>query len=317
MRRKLYSVLLSAFALLLLMGAGNETVPDVNKEESGTTGSSVSLETVIQFEVNNTDDVKSVLAEEQKPEHPVDEGMFIDRQPASLAIGRVQKAGVTYVSLHEMAKALDGAVQIQWNAENNRMTLTTAGLNMTAKMGNRYLEANGRYLYLDEPLQNVNGTVMVPLWAVAKSFDATVAWNSVTDVVIVTTGSGAIQNGESYYNQDDLFWLSRLIFAESGNQPLSGQVAVGNVVMNRVKSQLFPNTILGVVSQKNQFSVYKNGALANRTPNETSIIAAKLVLDGGVEGETEGAMYFDSLRSSWAARSRQHIATIGNHKFYR
>ena len=317
MRRKLCSVLLSAFALLLLMGAGNETVPDVNKEESGATGNSVSLETVIQFKVNNTDNKEFVLAEEQKPATPVDEGMFINRQPASMEIGRVQKAGVTYVSLSEMAKALDAAVQVHWNAENNQMTLTTAGLNMTAKMGDLYLAANGRYLYLGEPLQNMNGTVMVPLWAVAEAFDAKVTWNSVTDVVIVTTGSGAIQSGESYYNQDDLFWLSRLIYAESGNQPLSGQVAVGNVVMNRVKSHLFPNTILGVVSQKNQFSVYKNGALANRTPNETSIIAAKLVLDGGVEEQTEGAMYFDSLKSSWASRSRQHVATIGNHKFYR
>lgn len=256
MRRKLCSVLLSAFALLLLMGAGNETVPDVNKEESGTTGNSVSLETVIQFEVNNTDNMESVLAEEQKTAAPVDEGMFIDRQPASLEIGRVQKAGVTYVSLSEMAKALDATVQVQWNAENNQLTLTTAALNMTAKMGNPYLVANGRYLYLDEPLQNANGTVMVPLWAVAESFDAKVTWNSVTEVVVVTTGSGAIQSGENYYNQDDLFWLSRLIFAESGNQPLNGQIAVGNVVMNRVKSHLFPNTILGVVSQKHHSYIH-------------------------------------------------------------
>jgi len=91
---------------------------------------------------------------------------------------------------------------------------------------------------------------------------------------------------------------------------------VGNVVMNRVESSRFPNTVKGVLSQKNQFSTYKNGKLANRTPNESSVIAAKLVLDGGVVEECEGALYFDSASRSWASRNRECIAVIGGHKFY-
>ena len=84
------------------------------------------------------------------------------------------------------------------------------------------------------------------------------------------------------------------IYAESGNQPLEGQMAVGNVVLNRVASPIYPNTIEGVLAQKNQFSTYQSGSLAKRTPNESSVIAAKLVLDGGVVEETRGALYFDS-----------------------
>ena len=94
-------------------------------------------------------------------------------------------------------------------------------------------------------------------------------------------------------------------------------MAVGNVVMNRVASPIYPNTVEGVLAQKNQFSTYKSGALADRTPNESSIIAAKLVLDGGEVEETKGALYFDSNANSWAARNKECVAVIGNHKFYR
>ena len=94
-------------------------------------------------------------------------------------------------------------------------------------------------------------------------------------------------------------------------------MAVANVVLNRVSNPIFPNSIQGVLAQKNQFSTYKGGKLANRTPNEGSIIAAKLVLDGGVVEEVESALWFDSkCGNSWAARNKTLMATIGGHKFY-
>ena len=111
--------------------------------------------------------------------------------------------------------------------------------------------------------------------------------------------------------------LSRIIYAESGNQSLKGKMAVGNVIMNRVKSKKFPNSIVGVLSQKNQFSTYQGGALANRKPNQSSVIAAKLVLDGGVVAETRGALYFDSLVNSWSSRNRTYLCKLGDHNFYR
>ena len=86
--------------------------------------------------------------------------------------------------------------------------------------------------------------------------------------------------------------------------------------MNRVAHPAYPNTVEGVLAQKNQFSTYKSGALANRTPTEKCVIAAKLVLDGGEVAETDGALYFDSARSSWASRNRQYAATLGGHTFY-
>ena len=93
-------------------------------------------------------------------------------------------------------------------------------------------------------------------------------------------------------------------------------MAVGNVVLNRVANPIFPDTVEGVLAQKNQFSTYKSGVLAATEPSENSTIAAKLVMDGGVVEETKGALFFDSGVNSWAARNKKLIATFGDHNFY-
>ena len=97
------------------------------------------------------------------------------------------------------------------------------------------------------------GRVVVPLKELVKAFDAKLSWDPADGTTSITTGSGGIASGDSFYNQDDLFWLSRVVYAESGNQSLDGKIAVANVVLNRVKSPIFPNTIEGVLAQKNQF----------------------------------------------------------------
>jgi N-acetylmuramoyl-L-alanine amidase len=359
MTRKLISILLCAFALLLLMGAGVEpqqqTVSMLAEEESASpqrlTLDAFEAEVQALIEEENqeaqaataeaqlievapaetavveptpteavpaeTAPAETALVETTAAEENLDSSLLIDGAYAPADLGKLQKDGVTYVSLAAMSKALDGTAQVSWDAASNTVVVTTERLKITAKVGRFYLEANGRYLYLPNTVQMVDGRVTVPLWAVAKAFDATVGWDGATGTVTVTRGSGAIQSGDSFYSSESLFWLSRLIYAESSGEPLKGMIAVGNVVMNRVASPIFPNSIQGVLAQKNQFSTYKNGNLANRTPSESCVIAAKLVLDGAVVDETSGALYFDSTPKSWASRNKTCIATIGGHKFYR
>ena len=328
MKRKLFSMLLSAFALLLLMGAAE--VPEqaeliLAQEESVAVTDEQMLETDIQLEVNDVsaegEEMPEVTDEAQQiAEEPAvlfDELVLIDGQPAPIEIGRIQSEGTTYVSLAAMAKALDESAAAAWNGSTGTVTVTTANLTMTARLGDHYVIANGRYLYVAERVSQSNGTIMVPLSVVTEAFDAKLNWDAASGKVLVQRGSGALMSGDAFYNQDDLFWLSRVIFAESGNQPLEGKMAVGNVVLNRVASPIFPNSVHAVLSQKNQFSTYKGGKLANRTPNESSIIAAKLVLDGGVVEEVKDALWFDAMCSnSWAARHKACLVVIGGHKFY-
>ena len=338
MIRKLISVPMCAFALLLLMGASTapqQSTALLAEEESAVldeaaldTGSQVSAESMESIgggqlgeaeaseSISLTEEplVEETLEEEQQNAVAGDQTLLIDGVAVPANVGKFQKNGVTYVALAPMAQALDSSVEIGW--DGSTANIYSSRLSLSAKVGQLYLVANGRYLYLPEGVQIVNNMVTVPLWAVVEAFDATLSWNGSTGTIQIKRGSGGIQSGDSYYDQEDLFWLSRIIYAESGNQSLEGQMAVGNVVMNRVASPAYPNTVQGVLAQKNQFTTYKSGALANRTPNQSSVIAAKLVLDGGEVEETDGALYFDSSSNSWASRNREFAATLGGHKFY-
>ncbi len=119
---------------------------------------------------------------------------------------------------------------------------------------------------------------------------------------------------------DDLYWLSRIIHAEAQGESYEGKVAVGNVIMNRVKSSLFPNTIKGVVFDKQngytQFSPVLDGSIYN-SPDSDSINAATAVLNG--ERPVGDALYFLNPRKStnfWIVQNRKHMKTIGLHDFY-
>ena len=319
MKHKLFSVVLCGFALILLTGAGAaeaETGVLLMDEEIGEAAQQVeTLYTEAELPETAVPAAEGVSPQELTEQ--IDTALCVDGEYVSVEVARVQHDGVTYVALAPMAKELDESVQIGWDGSSSTVTVKSSKLSLTAKVGQLYIQANGRYLYVPEGVQMVGGKVTVPLSVLVKAFDARLSWDAASGTVVVNRGSGAIQSGDSYYNQDDLFWLSRIIQAECGNQPLEGRMAVGNVVLNRVKNPAFPSTVKGVLSQKNQFTTWKNGALAKRTPNATSVIAAKLVLDGGEVESTKGATFFDSNSNSWAARNKTCVAVIGNHKFYK
>ena len=315
MTRKLCSLLISSFAVLLLMGAGVEEDSAALVDESGsesvqTAAARVGAEE--QAEPESAVSGESVLSQVEE----VDPTLTVDGQPVSTDVAKTYRGDTTYVALVPMSKCLDSTILSKWDAGTRTATVHNDKLVLKATVGNLYLTVNNRYFYAPEGIQIENGQVMVPLSALVKAFDGSLTWNGSTGITAVTRGSGAAKFGEQYYNADDLFWLSRVIYTESGNQPLEGKMAVGNVVMNRVKHPSFPGTIEGVLAQKNQFTTYWSGHIARSTPNAESVIAAKLVLDGGVVEEVKNALYFDSAANSWASRNRTCVAVIGGHRFY-
>ena len=325
MKRKLISVVLSVFAMLLLMGAADNAGPAATllAEEESPVSQKAGLETEARSPgkipvagSRKTDMPEDPEATEDPPvEVTEDANLLIDGQPAPLELNKVLQNGVTYLSLSVMTRQLVPDAQISW--DGSAAFVVTDQVSLTAKVGELYVEVNGRYLYVPETVQLTQaGQVIVPLRVVAKAFGAEVDYDPATGVTTVTSGSGSIQSGDDFYDPDDLFWISRVIHRESGNQPMKGKMAVGNVVLNRVADPIFPDTVEGVLAQKNQFSSYASGAMAATKPSEASIIAAKLVMDGGVVEETRGAFFFDSGTNSWAARNKQLIATIGGHHFY-
>lgn len=108
--------------------------------------------------------------------------------------------------------------------------------------------------------------------------------------------------------------LARLVHAEAQGEPYEGKVAVADVVLNRVKSGLFPNTIREVIYQSGQFQPVSNGAI-NVPADSDSIKAANEALTSS--DETYGALFFYNPlgTSSTFFDSKQTTVTIGNHVF--
>ena len=108
--------------------------------------------------------------------------------------------------------------------------------------------------------------------------------------------------------------LARLINGEARGEPYTGQVAVASVVLNRVKSSSFPNSIAGVIYQSGAFSVVNDGQI-NLTPNSTAKKAAQDAMNGW--DPTYGAIYYFNPKTAtnkWIW-SRPVTVTIGNHRF--
>jgi N-acetylmuramoyl-L-alanine amidase len=137
-------------------------------------------------------------------------------------------------------------------------------------------------------------------------------------VTLTSSGGGSATTTSSSTSatitSSDHRLLSKLVYAEARGEPYKGQVAVAAVVLNRVRSSRFPNTISGVIYQKNQFSCVSNGSI-NSTPNSSSIRAARDAMNGW--DPTGGCLYFYNPRQTSDAwiRSRTVKTVIGRHSF--
>lgn len=224
----------------------------------------------------------------------------------------------TYVPLRQVVEALRPDASVGW--EGDRAVVRAQDLHLEAQPGAVYIEANGRTLPVQEVLLEA-GCTMVPIRTLAAALGAVVDWEPVTGTVSVTTGgAGTILSGDGYYNADELYWLSRIISAESQGEPLNGKIAVGNVVLNRVANPEFPNTIYGVVFDPRwggQFEPVRNGTVYLE-PTEESILAAKLCLDGAqVAGDSLYFLAPHLTQNHWMMDNRPYVMTIGSHWFYR
>ncbi len=129
-----------------------------------------------------------------------------------------------------------------------------------------------------------------------------------------TSSGSSSSSSSSTYSDADINLLARLIYGEARGESYVGQVAVGAVVMNRIKSASFPNTMSGVIYQRYAFTAVDDGQI-NLTPNATARKAAQDAMNGW--DPSYGALYYynpATATSSWIF-SRKTTVTIGNHVF--
>lgn len=222
--------------------------------------------------------------------------------------------GTSYITLRSLSRF--GDYDLHWDGE--RAVLTGDGIELTAVPGQPYVEVNGRVLYVAGGVGVLEGKTYLPLRVAADATGGLLGWDSDT-----ATASLSLEDADAPqadYDEEELYWLSRIISAESRGEELRGQIAVGNVVLNRVAHENYPDSVHGVVFDANygiQFEPVSNGTVYD-DPTRNSVLAAKMALEGAdIVGD---CIYFYAPALSagnWIRANAEYFATIGCHKFYR
>lgn len=221
----------------------------------------------------------------------------------------------TYVSLEAVCAVLGYDAEVNYDKEKDELSVNAAGISMTVCSADEYMCANGRYIYLPDGYIEVEGSFVVPAEAVAKIFTLGVERNESDGALDFDTADEQILlSGDEFYDEDELYWMSRIITWESGNQPVAGQIAVGNVILNRIGDPRFGETIKDVIFQPGQFAVVDSGAIYGE-PYEISAVCAKLVYEGY---NTVGKATFFQTGRYWGSDMvcTTWVAQIGDHNFF-
>ena len=240
--------------------------------------------------------------------------VWLNGEAMPLSIPTVLDNGVTFISVYDFCTIM--GCTVEWR-EGCAVVQRKDELDMRCTPGAIYMTANGRALYLSTPARIINDRIMLPVRALATVFDMTVSWDGELKRVYLN-GGGLLKSGSSYYDADTLYWLSRIISAEARGEPLHGQIAVGNVVFNRISDNQFPNTVYGVIFDKEngvQFTPTETGDIYAK-PKDISVLAAKLCLEGA--DYSCGATYFisEKVTECWAMSNKKLVTSIGGHRFY-
>ena len=241
--------------------------------------------------------------------------VYIDGESA----GTAMKIGdVTCVPVTGFFEAVGFDVEAQWDQDTGVAVYNGDGLELTVYAYEKYLVANDRCFY-GEYICNVNGSLIAPVRELARCLGLEVEWDETNWTVNIKGEPLPLESGSTYYNQEDLYWLSRIIFAESGNQPLEGMIGVGNVVLNRVEDPTCPDTVYDVIFDDEygvQFSVTETGTIFLE-PSELAVRAAKMCLEGcNLVGDSLFFVNPTIGASNWFASTRTFVASIGDHDFY-
>ena len=226
--------------------------------------------------------------------------------------------GTLYLPLRAFANSL-GDAKVSYNSTTKTATLSMSGLYLTATDGGFVTYANDRPLFSFSP--NVlmsNGKMYIPASALTKALGVEIKAQTNSDITVFGSFK-PLTPASKFYREDEVYWLSKIISAESGGESLIGQIAVGDVIMNRVSSSLYPNTIYGVIFDRKygvQFSPVLDGSIY-QNPTYTATLAAKICLEG--TSLSDNALFFlnpKTAQSNWIVKSREYAYSIGGHDFY-
>lgn len=232
------------------------------------------------------------------------------------------KSGTAYIALADIGEMY--GVDIHVELTEDGFTASAPGLELSAARDAGYAEANYRYIYLPRGYITCGEDVYLPLDAITRIFTLTGELTDAGTVEIATAQARMISGSEDYYathfSADELYWLPHIAYVEALEEPLAGIMGVVSVVLNRVESDDFPDTIFEVLYDSRttvQFTPAATGSMHGK-PTELYYIAAYLVLEGyNTVGES---LYFVNPENNgnyWFRENRTYVTAIGDHEFYK
>lgn len=165
-----------------------------------------------------------------------------------------------------------------------------------------------------------NGVTWVKARQLLENLGYVVGWDSDAGMVTVE------HRGGIPHTTEELEYLQQIVHFEARGEDLKGQILVANVVLNRVESEQFPNSIIEVIKDNRinsegnhvwQFTPVGQPDFGTATPSKRTIQAVAMALDG--VDDSQGALWFNGTHlqtTSWAAQNRTHIFNHGGHSFY-
>lgn len=228
-----------------------------------------------------------------------------------------------FIPFESLCRFFDAEAYDEFDSETGELR-TYGDFELSADTGLNYLKVNRRWLYIPEGFRYISGKLCFPLQICARLFglefgeySGGCVYGSSADAQII---SGSNTYYEDTFGAEEMLWMTRIIFSEAGVDPLEGMIGVGNTVLNRVASDIYPDNIVDVIFDTETNSQFQPAydLTINKTPSEESRIAACLCFEG--YNTVGDCMYFVErfgfADDSWFKNTKTYYATIGSHDFY-
>jgi hypothetical protein len=205
------------------------------------------------------------------------------------------------------------------SAPTNRLIILAAASLLLLAAGDVTQAVNGTTIsdaLLAAPVQTAPLTT-VEAADIALEADEPVAETRPASLTQLVGSIDADEIGEDSAGSEDMNCLATAVYFESRGEPMEGQLAVAQTIINRVESGRYASTVCGVINQPKQFSYDRSRTPRAGSDWETARAIARIAMDGMWQEVAPRALSFHARRVSpnWAGKTR--VATIGNHIFYR
>lgn len=271
-----------------------------------------------------SEDTADVVMAEKRytaPLYPSDaEAVLLTVNDIDLPMGFAANiGGIIYAPAAELCGILTDTEVIGVLGDDGVYVISEERMDISAVVGEQYITSMGRVLWCGnggEVKCLDDGVIVMPIEPICRALGLEY---ETADRCAVISGEPNAKTADEVYDAESLYWLSHIISAESRGEPFEGQIAVGCVVLNRLRGLDYLGSVYDVIFDRKygiQFSPAYSGSVYNE-PTESSVRAAKVCLEG--YSISDSIIYFINsadVLPEWMSVGCELIVTIGHHDFY-